>query len=155
MRPLLYAIALSVLLILPACQRTPSADGVVVRKSPHSVENTLDRVAAVAESLGAHVLARIDHAEDAATTGVEMAPAGVVIFSNPSMGTPLIAASPTAGLDLPVRVLVWEDDGNTWLAYTDPEALARRHDIDRDHAAIVRMSTTLDSIVNTVLAEPD
>lgn len=153
MRHLLPAL-LAALFVLAACDATPRADGVIVRESPHSVADTLDRIEAVTGSLGANTVARIDHAAGARETGVEMRPSGVIIFGNPAMGTPLIVRSPTAGLDLPVRMLVWQDeDGDVWLAYTDPEVLARRHGIDPEDSAVTRMSITLDSIVNTVVAE--
>ncbi|MHA6289460.1 DUF302 domain-containing protein [Maricaulis sp. CAU 1757] len=143
-------------LALTACQRVPKADGVIVRESPHSVAETVDRLEALANSLGANVVARVDHAANAAGTGTQMRPSMVVIFGNPAMGTPLIERSPTAGLDLPVRVLVWQDEDNdVWLAYTDPEHIARRHGIDREDSAVARMVSTLNSMANSVLAEDD
>ncbi|MCF8879497.1 DUF302 domain-containing protein [Hyphobacterium sp. SN044] len=112
----------------------PQAEGVIVLESEYSVRETLVRIEAEAESRGARIFARVDHAAGAETAGVEMEPTGLIIFGNPALGTPLIAERRTAGLDLPVRMLVWEDDGEVWLAYTDPDAIAARHGLSRGDA---------------------
>lgn len=145
-----FAFAATATLALAACSPSaPVADGVIVMESEYSVTTTLDRIEAEAESRGAQVFARIDHAAGAETTGVEMEPTGLVIFGNPALGTPLIAQSRTAGLDLPVRMLVWEDDGEVWLAYTDPGAIAARHGINSGDA-LDQMTEALDGFAREV-----
>ncbi len=89
----------------------------------------MDRLAAAVTSRG--VLARIDHAAAAANVGLELRPTEVLIFGNPRAGTPLMQAAQTIGIDLPLKALVWQDEGGkTWLAYNEPKWLARRHGAD-------------------------
>jgi uncharacterized protein (DUF302 family) len=77
-------------------------------------------------------LARIDHSEDAAKVGLKMAPTELLI-GNPKAGTPVMIASPTTALDLPLKALVWQDaDGKVWLSYNSPEYLRQRHNIPDD-----------------------
>jgi len=76
-------------------------------------------------------MARIDHAAAAAAIGMELRPTEVLIFGNSQAGTPLMRAVQTIGIDLPLKALVWQDEGGaTWLAYNDPQWLARRHGAD-------------------------
>lgn len=92
--------------------------------SPHDVAKTVDQLAAAVEGAGAKVAARIDHQANAKSVGTDIAPATVLIFGNPKVGTPFIAADPRIGLHLPVRVLVFDDGGQTRLIATAPETLA-------------------------------
>lgn len=134
MKHLVLAAGAATLALAACAPSAPEAEGVIVLESEYSVRETLDRIEAEAESRGARIFARVDHAAGAETTGVEMEPTGLVIFGNPALGTPLIAERRTAGLDLPVRMLVWEDDGEVWLAYTDPDAIAARHGLSSGDA---------------------
>ena len=116
--------------------------------SPHPVAETVDRLAAAVEGAGAKVAARIDHQANAKSVGTEIAPATVLIFGNPKVGTPFIAADPQAGLDLPVRVLVYSDDGETRLVATAPEALAERYGLaDLDDAAVTTMRGAIEKLM--------
>ena len=91
----------------------------------------MDRLAAAVTTRGISIMARIDHAAAAAAIGMELRPTEVLIFGNPRPGTPLMQAVQTVGIDLPLKVLVWEEgDGMTWLAYNDLQWLAKRHGID-------------------------
>jgi uncharacterized protein (DUF302 family) len=101
-----------------------------IRKLPahHSVDETIDRLAALQKERGVTIFARIDFSKDAAANGLSMSPEQQLIFGNPKAGTPLMVASPTAALDLPVRAICWQDkDGKTWLAYNDPAYILQRH----------------------------
>jgi uncharacterized protein (DUF302 family) len=101
--------------------------------SPYSVEETLERLGAVLQSLGIPILARIDHSGGAAAMGLEMRPTKLVIFGNAKAGTPLMVAAPTLALDLPLKALVWEDaDGKIWVSYNTPEYLRERHGIPEE-----------------------
>jgi uncharacterized protein (DUF302 family) len=96
--------------------------------SRHSVAATLDRLQESLEERGVLVFARIDFSADAGRAGLSMRPEQMLIFGNPKAGTPLMVAEPLAGLDLPLRALVWEDSaGKVWLAYNDPDYLLHRH----------------------------
>jgi uncharacterized protein (DUF302 family) len=85
---------------------------------------------------GILVFARIDFSGDAARAGLQMRPEQMLIFGNPKAGTPLMQAAPASGLDLPVKVLVWEAaDGQVWAAYNDPQYVVRRHGLPANLAA--------------------
>jgi uncharacterized protein (DUF302 family) len=106
-------------------------DGLIACVSKFGPRETMDRLAAVVTSRGISIMARIDHAAAAAAIGMELRPTEVLIFGNPRAGTPLMQAVQTVGIDLPLKVLVWQEgDGMTWLAYNDPQWLAKRHSID-------------------------
>jgi len=88
----------------------------------------MDRLAAAVTSRGITILARIDHAAAAAAVGMTLRPTELLIFGNPKAGTPLMRADQTIGIDLPLKLLVWQDEeGVTWIGYNDPEWLATRH----------------------------
>jgi uncharacterized protein (DUF302 family) len=104
--------------------------GLVHLSSPYSVPETLTRLEKLLQSKGLVVLARIDHSGDAAKVGLTMQPTELLIFGNPKSGTPLMIASPTVAIDLPLKALVWQDgDGNVWLSYNSPNYLKERHAI--------------------------
>ena len=108
-------------------------NGMVHLNSPHSVTETLARLEMIIQSKGIAVLARIDHSGDAAKAGLEMHPTKLLIFGSAKSGTPLMIASPTVAIDLPLKALVWEDaDGKVWLSYNSPAYLKQRHGIPDD-----------------------
>jgi uncharacterized protein (DUF302 family) len=91
---------------------------------------TLARLEAVVQSKGISILAMIDHSGDAAKVGLQMEPTKLLIFGNAKAGTPLMIASPSVALDLPLKALVWQDkDGKVWLSYNSPNYLKQRHDL--------------------------
>lgn len=103
--------------------------------SPYSVEITLSRLQALIASKGLTLFVHIDHGAGAAQAGLQMQPAHVLIFGNAKAGTPLMVASPLLALDLPLRVLVWQDAvQKVWVSYRQPEALLRHHTIPADLA---------------------
>ena len=107
---------------------TDTDHGIVRIASSHSVGVTMDRLESLLKERGIMVFARIDFSGDAARVGLTMRPEQLLIFGNPKAGTPLMLAAPTAGLDLPLKALIWEDaDGKTWLAYNTPQYVLRRH----------------------------
>jgi uncharacterized protein (DUF302 family) len=103
-------------------------NGIVNVSSKYSVPETLERLQLVVKSRGLMVFARIDFSSDAAKAGLRMRPTQLLIFGNPKAGTPLMVASPSIALDLPLKALAWEDgDGKVWLSYNQPEYLKQRH----------------------------
>jgi uncharacterized protein (DUF302 family) len=108
--------------------------GLVSLPSPHGVAATVERLEAAVKARGAVVVARVDHAAAAAAAGQVLRPTVVVIFGNPRLGTPLMQSAQSAGLDLPMRMLVWQDAaGKAWVSYAPPAELGARHGIkDRD-----------------------
>jgi uncharacterized protein (DUF302 family) len=115
---------------------TLSAAGIVRIPSQHSVATTLERLESLLKERGIMIFARIDFSGDAARAGLSMRAEQMLIFGNPQAGTPLMQSAPTAGLDLPLKALVWEEaDGNTSIAYNDPQYVVRRHGLDAALAA--------------------
>ena len=110
--------------------------GVIQLPSHHSVAATIDRLEDILKQRGILVFARIDFSGDAGRAGLSMPPEQMLIFGNPKAGTPLMVAVPAIGLDLPMRVLVWEDaDGKVWAAYKDPNYLVRHYGVSANLAA--------------------
>ena len=94
----------------------------------HGVADTLSRLESLARARGLTVFARIDFSGDATRSGLTLRPTELVILGSPKAGTPLMVASPTVAIDLPLKVLAWEDaDGSTWLAYNESGYLQSRH----------------------------
>jgi uncharacterized protein (DUF302 family) len=108
----------------------PDVQGLVTIPGKHSVPDTLARLESVVKARGLRVFARIDFSGDAAREGLTLQPMVQLVFGSPKAGTPLLAAAPTVGIDLPLKILIWEDaDGGVWLSYNDPDALAQRHSV--------------------------
>src|ERR1700722_17478874 len=103
-------------------------DGLITVASNFSGRETADRLVSIATSHGLVVFTRIDHADGAVKVGLPLRPTELVIFGHPKGGTPLMQDRQTAGIDLPLRALAWEDaDGKTWLTYNDARWIAKRH----------------------------
>jgi uncharacterized protein (DUF302 family) len=102
--------------------------GIKVLAASRGVDDTLDRLAILAKQRGMTVFARIDFAKDAAAAGLSMRPTQLLIIGNPVGGTPLMVATPGAALDLPLKVLAWQDESNRcWVSFNTPEYLQQRH----------------------------
>ena len=102
--------------------------GIIDLRCQGSVAQVIDRLQAIATSAGLLVFARIDFSGDAQRAGLSMRPMQALLFGNPKAGTPILVATPRAGLDLPLRALAWEDaDGAVWLSCNAPEYLETRH----------------------------
>ena len=105
-----------------------TVQGLITRQSRHTPAETMRRLIEGVSELGVAILAHVDHAAAAAKAGLELRPTDLLIFGNAKAGTPLMAAGQTLGIDLPLKMLVWQDaDGKTWLGFNDPIWLARRH----------------------------
>jgi uncharacterized protein (DUF302 family) len=98
--------------------------------SAHPFQETLKRLDSILQSRGLAVFARIDHSGEAEKVGLMMHPTQLIIFGSPKAGTPLMVASPTLAIDLPLKALVWEDaGGKVWVSYNSVEYLKQRHNI--------------------------
>lgn len=118
------------LLIAAAMPLANAADGLVTLKSPHSAKATMDKLEGLVKQRGLNVFARIDHAAGAAKVGKSLRATEVLIFGNPQGGTPFMECAQSAGIDLPLKALVWEDaSAQVWLGYNDPAYLAQRHGV--------------------------
>jgi YVTN family beta-propeller protein len=106
----------------------PSIDGLIMLPTQHTVADILTRTVSIAQARGITIFANIDFSGDAARSKLTLRPTGLVILGNPAAGTPVMAARPTVAIDLPLKILAFEDaDGHTWVAYNDPKYLQRRH----------------------------
>lgn len=129
-----------------------AADGLVAVKSTRNVTVTMDRVEALAKQRGLMVFARIDHAAGAAKIGKTLRPTQVIIIGNPEGGTPFMECAQTVGIDLPLKVLVWEDaSAQVWLGYNDPAYLARRHG-DEKCPAVENLRKALSGLTDAAVA---
>jgi uncharacterized protein (DUF302 family) len=129
--------------------------GLTTIPSSHAPKETMDRLEAEVRALGLTVFARIDHAAGAQEAGLPLRPIELLIFGNAKGGTPLMQAAPTAGIDLPLKALVWQDDaGTTWLSTNDPAWLATRHGLGEAAADEVagHLASLLDTISKKVVA---
>lgn len=124
------------------------AENWIIKDSASSVAETADRLAAAAEGAGATVFARVDHAAGAEAIGEEMAPMVMVMFGNPKIGTPILKAAPQSGLDLPLRVLVWDEGGMTKVGYLNPMELKARYGVEGVDGAFETMAGALDKLTN-------
>jgi uncharacterized protein (DUF302 family) len=121
-----------------------AADVLTVIESKFPVKETADRLAAAIEGKGLKVAARIDHAAGAKSAGLEMPPTEVLMFGNPKLGTPLMMANPQMAIELPMKMVVWEDEaGKVQLGYTAPDALKDRYAITGKDEAFKMMSNAL------------
>jgi uncharacterized protein (DUF302 family) len=104
--------------------------GMVHIATRHSIEDALGKLQAILHTKDIAVFALVDHSGEAAKVGMEMHPTKLLIFGNPKGGTPLMLAAPTIAIDLPLKILIWEDDqGKNWVSYNTPEYLAERHQL--------------------------
>jgi uncharacterized protein (DUF302 family) len=119
-------------------------EGIVDKPSNHTVDQTVDRLKTILQSKGITLFALIDHSGEAEKVGMKMRPTKLVIFGNPKAGTPLMRAAPSIALDLPLKILVWEDSqGKVWLSYNSPEYLMERHGLPREFLPAVAAVETL------------
>ncbi len=141
------ALVVSLLGMMPSGLRAADADTVMVA-SKHSVAATMDKLEAVLKEKGVGVVARVDHAAGAKKAGMALKPTQLLVFGNPKLGTPLMQSKRTMGLDLPMKVLAWEDDqGKTWVAYTKPDVLKARHAISGRDEVFKTMAGALANFV--------
>jgi len=108
---------------------------ITTKVSPRSVTDTVARLTGILAAKGLKVFAVIDQSAEASGVGQRLRETTLVLFGNPAAGTPVMAAAPAAALDLPLKVLIWADDGQTKVSYYGPKALAARYDLSPDLAA--------------------
>jgi uncharacterized protein (DUF302 family) len=128
-------------------RRIEAADEVVTKLSPWSMADTVARLSAVVAARGLEVYAVIDHSGKARECGLDLRDTKLVFFGSPSVLTPLIDAAPLAALDLPLRVLVWEEGHRTLVSYPSPAAVARRYGGDGELAGALGLIDALTGVV--------
>ncbi len=121
-----------------------SSRGIISRPSNHSVDDTVAKLKAILQSKGVILFAMVDHSGEAEKVGMKMPPTKLLIFGSPKAGTPLMLASPTIAIDLPLKVLVAEDAaGKVWLSYNSPEYLQQRHNLPAELLPNIAVVDTL------------
>lgn len=125
-----------------------AADGLVTLPSPLAAKATLDKLEALATARGLKIFTRIDHAAGAQSVGLPLRPTELLILGHPKGGTPLMQCEQTYGIDLPLRVLAWEDaEGKAWLAYRLPAGPERNPQGEACGKALKPLAGLLDSLV--------
>ena len=151
MRKSLLVVVLSIL-VMPLAYAADN--GLITLKSPYSVEQTLDRFEQALKAKGMTVFTRIDHAKGAAGVDLKLRPTTVLIFGNPKIGTLLMQSQQTAGIDLPLKLLAWQDaDGQVWIAYNDPGYIAERHNITDRDPVIAKMRKAMSNFTAQAIAK--
>jgi uncharacterized protein (DUF302 family) len=143
-------VAVAVFVVSSNFDRTSSMpnNGLVSVQSHVSAPETLNRLLAALATRKLTIFARVDHAAGAASVGLPLRPTELVIFGNPLGGTALMQDQQSAGIDLPLKALVWEEaDGKAWLGYNDPTWVAQRHSLGETSVATVKAMTALLSAV--------
>jgi uncharacterized protein (DUF302 family) len=133
-----------------------AADGLIVVPSSYGPKETMDRLVTEVTAMGLTIFARVDHAAGAAQVGLPLRPTELLIFGNAKAGTPLMQANQEVGIDLPLKMLVWEDAaGKTWLSYNDLRWIAKRHELGPEmDQAIDAMVVGLSAIAKKVTPRP-
>jgi uncharacterized protein (DUF302 family) len=127
-----------------AANAVGAADGLVAVKSTHDVKATMDRFEGAAKAKGLNVFLRLDHAAGAKKVGKSLRPTELLVFGNPQGGTPLMECAQSAGIDLPLKALAWQDAaGQVWLGYNDPKFLASRHGAGDCGPVVVNLAKAL------------
>jgi uncharacterized protein (DUF302 family) len=119
-------------------------NGIVNKPSNHSVDETLRKLQDLLETKGIAIFALVDHSGEAKKVGLQMPNTKLLIFGNPKGGTPLMLATPSIAIDLPLKILIWEDEqGQSWVSYNDPQYLAERHGLPQNLVQNIAFVETL------------
>jgi uncharacterized protein (DUF302 family) len=121
-----------------------TTNGMIHKSSNHSVDETAERLQATLRAKGIALFALVDHSGEAAKIGMKMRPTKLLIFGNPKAGTPLMQASPSSAIDLPLKILIWEDaDGKVRASYNSPSYLRDRHGLPEELMGKIDVVETL------------
>jgi len=118
--------------------------GIIDKPSNHSVDQTVENLKDILQSKGIKLFALVDHSGEAEKVGIKMRPTKLLIFGSPKAGTPLMLAAPSVAIDLPLKILVWQDDqGKVWVSFNSPEYLKERHGLRQDVLQNISVIETL------------
>src|SRR5882757_2129715 len=121
-------------------------NGIIEKPSNHSVDETVNRLKHLLHSQGVTLFALVDHSGEAEKVGMKMRPTKLLIFGTPKAGTPLMLAAPSAGIDLPLKILAWEDaQGKVWVSYNSLDYLRERHGLPQELLQNIAVVETLAS----------
>lgn len=126
--------------------------GVISKKSAHGVKETLDRLVAILKNRDITIVTRWSHDAGAKKAGIPLRPTELLLFGNPKLGSHLFTSAQTAGIDLPLKALAWEDEkGQVWLTYNDPAYIANRHGIADRAEIVAKMTGALDKFTDMAI----
>ena len=136
----------AIMLLVASVSAYAADNGLISKKSKYSVSETLDRLEKVLKEKGLTIALRWSHSERAEKVGIPLRPTELLLFGNPKLGSNFFTSNQTAGIDLPMKALAYEDEnGQVWLTYNDPKYIADRHGIhDRDEV-VAKMTKALDN----------
>jgi uncharacterized protein (DUF302 family) len=121
-----------------------TTNGIVNVASNHSVDETVEKLKGILQAKGVALFALVDHSGEAEKVGMTMRPTKLLIFGSPKAGTPLMQAVPSIAIDLPLKILIAEDEkGKVWISYNSPEYLAQRHDLPSELLANISAVKTM------------
>ncbi len=144
---------MSIILLIALSSFPLLAEESMIRmESPHSVKETADKFVAVVKEKGFNVFARINHQGNAEKVGMNLKPTELIVFGNPKAGTPLIQCAQEVAIDLPQKVLVYEDlSGKTWLVYNNPDYLKQRHNMVGCDEMLEKVATALENLASAAV----
>src|SRR5437588_6981979 len=130
-------------------------EGLTTNPSRFGPKETMDRLVAEINAKGMNVFAKIDHSAGAAEVGLTLRPTELIIFGNARGGTPLMQSVQTVGIDLPLKVLVWQDAANkTWLSYNEPSWIAQRHGVANAEQVVSKLAAALSAALRKTTNTP-
>ena len=143
---------LSVLFSFNANAKKVDVDGLIVKKSPYSVDRTIDRLDKILRIKGIRVVYRLSHSVSAKENNIPLRDTELLMFANPLLGSHLFTSQQSAGIDLPMKALAWKDkNGQVWLGYNDPYYIAKRHHIKDRDAILKKMFNALDKLTDLAI----
>lgn len=132
-----------------------SIEGLIVKESAHSVDETVRRLKAALKKRDVKVMSTVDHARNAAGADLDLPPTTLVIFGNPAAGTQLMQASRSAAIDLPMKALIAEENGAVTLSYNDVAYIAKRHGVSSDLPVLAKIAGLLDAVSTEATSADD
>jgi uncharacterized protein (DUF302 family) len=118
--------------------------GIIDTPSHYSVDQTVERLKEILQAKGVTLFALVDHSGEAEKSGIKMPPTKLLIFGSPKAGTPLMLAAPSIAIDLPLKILIWEDaESKVWVSYNSPDYLQERHGLPRELLQNIAVVETL------------
>jgi len=148
-RYLLLCLALTSMYLFTPMTMAAGDNGLISKKSAYSVSETLDRLENILTRKGITIVTRWRHDAGAKKVGIPLRPTELLIFGNPKLGSHFFTSQQTAGIDLPMKALAWEDEnGQVWLSYNDPQYIADRHGIKNRAEIVNKMTAALDRLTN-------
>lgn len=148
----LFILLASFCLLLPVM--AADVPGLIVKKSPYSVGVTIDRLENALRKKGITIVTRWSHHNKAKGVGIPLRPTELLLFGNPKLGSHMFTSRQTAGIDLPMKALAWQDEkGQVWLGYNNPQYIADRHGINDRSETVKKMQGALDKMTDLAIAK--